>query len=116
LWKESLLVCWEIGEKRSLIYCLMGLASVDEAQGCPDRAAQLLAAAAALSDATGFRMRPVDVAEFERSAAKVRRVLSDAQYEAAWRRGHAMSIEQAISLALDEADPKQDQDGQAGDL
>ena len=86
-----------------LISSFMGFAWVEGAQDCPDRAAQLLGAASALIDITGFKLRPVDVAEYERTAGMVRNAMGDAQYDAAWGSGRAMSIQQAITLALDEA-------------
>jgi hypothetical protein len=95
-------LCWEIGEKRSLIYCLMGLAWIEAAQDRSVMAAQLLGAASALANKTGFKLRPVDIVEYEHTASTTRNVLGDAQYDVAWRHGNAMSIEQAISLALNE--------------
>jgi hypothetical protein len=80
----------------------MGLAWIEAAQDRSDMAAQLLGAASALANKTGFKLRPVDIAEYERTASTTRNVLGDARYNVAWSHGNAMSIEQAISLALNE--------------
>jgi hypothetical protein len=73
------------------------------AQGRAERAAQLLGAAKAPLDATGSRTHHVDRAEFDRSAAAARAQLGEDAFAAAWTAGQALTLDQAITEALDGA-------------
>jgi hypothetical protein len=69
--------------------------------GRPERAATLLGAAAALLEAGGLQMDPIDRAEYDRAAAATRALLGEATFAAAQAAGQAMSLEQAVAYGLE---------------
>ena len=111
---EVTLGLWrELGNKAGIIRCLAGLAGVAGTEGHPERAVRLFGAADALFQASGpvlnaahraigFLLEAADRAEFERNLASARAQLDEAAFAAAWEKGRAMAIEQAIAYALGE--------------
>jgi tetratricopeptide (TPR) repeat protein len=83
--------------------CLAGLAGPVGARGQPERGARLIGAAEALFEAMGAGPQPGDRPEYERNVAAVRAQLGEAAFEAAQSEGRAMTAEQAIAYALNEA-------------
>jgi non-specific serine/threonine protein kinase len=76
------------------------------AQGHPKRAAQLLGASDYLFETMGgLGLQPTDQAEIDRFEATVRQQLGKEAFKAAWEKGQAMSLEQAIAFALQESEP-----------
>jgi non-specific serine/threonine protein kinase len=71
-------------------------------QGDPLRAAQLLGASDSLLKAMGLDPNPSDQLEIDRYEAAVREQLSEEDFESAWAKGQAMSLEQANAFALEE--------------
>jgi predicted ATPase/DNA-binding SARP family transcriptional activator len=100
LLRRSLSLCHELGEHREAAERLEGLAAVDRAQGQLLRAARLLAAADALRNTHGPPVAPIDRADREQQGATVRAALGEAAFAAAWAAGRAMSLEDAITFAL----------------
>jgi tetratricopeptide (TPR) repeat protein len=106
--KQSLATFRELGDKRNIAYLLDALAAAS-AKGCyapamaGRRATRLFAAAAALRDVQGTRLPPADEALYRPYVAAVRGELDEAAFAAAWAEGQAMSLEQAVAYALDEA-------------
>jgi predicted ATPase/class 3 adenylate cyclase len=80
-----------------------GMAAVAAQHGQPERAARLLGAVRAAQDASGVQMAPVDQAAFDGCVATARSRLNDGAFSAAWAEGNAMSLEQAVADALEEA-------------
>jgi hypothetical protein len=68
-----------------------------------DRAIRLLGAGEAFCETLGVRPPAAIAAEYERTVTEGRAALSEAAFAAAWAEGRAMSIEQAIEYALDDA-------------
>jgi predicted ATPase/transcriptional regulator with XRE-family HTH domain len=112
LFAESMALCRELSEPHGIARCLAGLAEVAEAAGQIERAAQLLGATQVLLAASGRHLEdtgrdlpgriPItSQAEFERHVAAVRAALGDAAFAAAWAKGRAMPLEQAIASTLD---------------
>src|SRR5262249_14319975 len=85
--------------------CLAGVAEVAAAMGQPERAAHLLGAAEAALKATDADLWPAERTDYERSATAVREAMSEETFAASWAEGHALSLEQAIHLALGEEPP-----------
>jgi predicted ATPase/class 3 adenylate cyclase len=84
-------------------WCLQELARVAEAQGQPARAARLWSAAAQHQALVG---RPLPTDEGPTLALAVeglRARLGDAAFDAAWATGRAMTLQQAVAYALEEA-------------
>jgi hypothetical protein len=65
------------------------------------RAARLFGAAAALREAIGAPLPPVEHAAYDRSVAALRAALPEAAFAAAWAEGRRMTVDQAIDTALE---------------
>lgn len=101
LYKESLVLHNELGNKLGTWGCLSNLAAVAGEQGQPERAARLFGAAEALREALSAPVSPDDRAEYDSKVAAVRAKLDEATFAQAWAQGRAMTLEQAISYALE---------------
>jgi DNA-binding NarL/FixJ family response regulator len=101
LFEESLVVCRGLaGRKRAVAYALHYLGVIANDQGQPLRAARLLGAAAALREAAGASVSPLDRAGHQHELAAVRAAIGTDQFAAAWDEGQAMPAEAAIDYAL----------------
>jgi predicted ATPase len=122
LWSESLVISRRLGDKNRLSECLEGLASMalppahigsartdrgsHESQPRSEvpvsalRAARLYGAAAALREVVGAPGGVKQRAEYERHLADARALRDSGALAAAWEEGRAMSLDQAIDLAL----------------
>jgi len=80
-----------------------GLAGVARARGEGARAARLWGAAAAARAALGAPPWPAFRPAHEASVAAARTALGEEAFAAAWEEGQALSLEQAIAAALDDA-------------
>jgi predicted ATPase/DNA-binding SARP family transcriptional activator len=102
-YQEALTLRRRTPHKECLAECLEGLAGVAAGQGREERAARLLGAAEALRDAGGAVILPHRRPAFERLLADVRTALGEEAFAAAWAAGRALSLEEAIALALEES-------------
>jgi tetratricopeptide (TPR) repeat protein len=100
LYEESLELGRRMGLKHTILVCLEGLARVAVAQGRMERAARLCGAAAALREDMGWPLPPAKRAEHERTMAAARGALGEEAFAAAWERGHALPLEEAITDTL----------------
>jgi hypothetical protein len=100
LQRESLRVFRALGQKRDTLLCLEGLARVAEAQGSARRSAVLYSAVAALREATGAQVPPLDRAGYAFSLERARTQLDQAAFAAAFTEGRAMPLERASAWAL----------------
>lgn len=91
---EALLDCWQASDTSGTVMAITGLAGIARAEAEPVRAARLLGAAASLRVATGAVLMPAFQSEYEREIAAVRDQLDARTFEAAWKEGHSMTIEQ----------------------
>jgi len=95
----------DTGDKLSVAETLLGLACVAAARGAAERAARLFGASEALREAMGTPPEPGESALQEPYLATARSQLDEASWQEAWAEGRAMTLEEAISCALeDEAD------------
>ncbi|MGD9147722.1 MAG: protein kinase, partial [Anaerolineae bacterium] len=101
LFAETLALLWELGDKKYSAMYLDGMARSVAALGQPRAAARILGASEALLEAMGIVMHPVERSEIDRHVAAVREQLDGATFDAAWAEGRAMSLEQAVSYALE---------------
>lgn len=105
LFRESVAAAWAAGSLLGLARSLEGLATVAGAAGTAhepeqtERAAQLLAAAAALREGIGAPIPPVERAGYEGVVAAARAALGDLRFEEAWAEGATLTPEQAIAEA-----------------
>jgi non-specific serine/threonine protein kinase len=81
-------------------YCLEGFAGLAEARAQGARAARLWGAAEALRTGIGAPLPPEPRPYYERSMAAARVLLGEAEWEAAFAEGMAMSAEEAAEYAL----------------
>lgn len=97
---ESLEVRQEIGDKSGSAWCLERLGEIALARGQTAKAARVFGAAASLRASIGSVMDAVDQSEYASKLATLRAQLGEAQFAAAWGEGGALTLEQAIELAL----------------
>jgi non-specific serine/threonine protein kinase len=102
LFEESLTINRELAAKRDIAECQEGLSYVACALGQLDRAARLLAAAAALREAIGSSVAPFLREDHDRALAAVRAGLSEAAFATAREAGRAMTWREAVAYALEE--------------
>jgi tetratricopeptide (TPR) repeat protein len=99
---EAVSLSWELGNKEGIANGLEIASSLALARRQPMRAAQLLAVVEELRVAIGAPLAPVDRVEHDRTTAAVRATLGDAAFDQAWAAGRQMTLEQAVSYALNQ--------------
>ena len=102
LYKQSLTLAWDTGFYALVLDDLVGFACLAGAQGDAVRAAQLCGAAEALHEATGYPKDPISHAEMEPYLASGRSKIHEAEWAKAWEEGRTMSLEGAVSYALEQ--------------
>ncbi len=102
---ESLMLYHDLGSQWGLSEVFDHLAGLlaDTAQYAP--ATQLMAAAAAIREATHSAIPPTTRAEYEEQLTRIHDQLGDERFHAAWLLGRALMIEQAVQLALETIAP-----------
>jgi tetratricopeptide (TPR) repeat protein len=85
-----------------LIFIMEGLASLYIAQGQPERAAYLFAWADVQRASGGDLRPPVEQDSVARDLETIHSQLDEASFHQAWEAGAAMTLDQALALALDE--------------
>jgi len=102
LFRDALARHWQLGEKDSLAYDFESIAYLSAHFGEPERAARLWGAAQRLREAMGSPLPPSDAPVYEGEVAAARRASGDdTAFDAAWRDGSSMDLEEAVRLALD---------------
>ena len=103
LLEESLTTQQTLGDKYNLHGVLLSFASASAAGGKPMRAARLVGAAQGIREATGIHLLDIEHhALVERFLGAVRSQLEAEVWEEAWEKGRAMTLEEAVSYALEE--------------
>jgi predicted ATPase/Tfp pilus assembly protein PilF len=97
LYQKSLTIRREIGDKRSIAMSIARLGEVAAKMGEPQKGAELIGASQALMESVVPTTGPVSD-----DVASVSSQLGEEEFEKAWERGRAMSIEQVIAYALEE--------------
>jgi predicted ATPase/DNA-binding CsgD family transcriptional regulator len=111
LFTESLSKLWQLGDKGSSATALENLAPLIGEQGNPEKAARLFGAAEVLREAIGMPINAFDRSDYEQDVEVVRKRLGEAKFANAWANGRAMTLEQAVEIALQEPEsplPAQD--------
>jgi hypothetical protein len=83
-------------------YPLEGLAILASAQNKTERAARLIGAAETLYTPLRFEMSAKERAEHDHTIASARAALGKGRFARAWAEGEAMTLEEAITFALEE--------------
>jgi hypothetical protein len=100
LFGEALTAVNELGHLPAAALTLLGLAGVEAAEGHFRRAAVLLGAAREIHRRATLSTSPVEERSFEEIEVASRRALGDDEVGRALDEGRAMSVTQAITLAL----------------
>jgi predicted ATPase/class 3 adenylate cyclase/Tfp pilus assembly protein PilF len=102
IYKESLSLAWDTGMNQIVHHDLEGLTCLAGAKGEAERAARLWGAAQVLHETKGIP-RDIDfLAEADARISAVRSGMGEEEWEEAWRKGRAMTLDEAISYALEE--------------
>jgi predicted ATPase/class 3 adenylate cyclase/Tfp pilus assembly protein PilF len=102
LYGESLSLSWVIGLNPLVQSALEGFACLAAAKGDAERAARLWGAAQALQERKGISRDTDFLAEADARIYAVRTGMEEEVWEEAWRKGRAMSLDEAVSYALEE--------------
>jgi DNA-binding CsgD family transcriptional regulator/Tfp pilus assembly protein PilF len=103
--RENLTLSKALGDKRTLLMSLEGLACAAGAEGKARRAARLFGAADALTEAIRYRLVPQERAVLEPYRASVSSRLGEAAWAEALAAGGATGLDEAIGYALSEEEP-----------
>jgi len=79
---------------------LMGMAGVTAVRGNPQLAARLLGATEAILEMNGHSIQPTDQGDYDRSINDARTRLDEETFKTIWTEGRALSLEEAVELAL----------------
>jgi predicted ATPase/class 3 adenylate cyclase/Tfp pilus assembly protein PilF len=97
---ESLSLAWDTGLNPLVQSALEGLACLAGARGETERAARLWGAAQALHEAKSIPRDTDFLAEADARISAVRLSMGEEAWEEAWRKGRAMTLDEAVSYAL----------------
>ncbi len=100
LYEEGLMISGELGDKNSFAVELSALANVLCQEGHYSRSAQVQGAAISILKELGTFLEPIEQAGFEKTIGILREFMNSDQYEKEFEAGKALSLEQAIKLAL----------------
>jgi predicted ATPase/class 3 adenylate cyclase len=100
LLEESLLLWRDLGGKWDIVDAFEELAVVHTEQDNATGAATLLSVADALREAIGARRNLLESDAYEKHLNEVRARMSDSAFDAAWKEGRNMEMEQAVDFAL----------------
>ncbi|HVF98273.1 MAG TPA: tetratricopeptide repeat protein, partial [Chloroflexia bacterium] len=99
--KDGMVALRDIGNRAAVGGCLDGLAQIAAAEGNPERAALLFGATDGIMQATGEAVPVANRAEYAQIVAGVRDSLGKEAFEAAWDKGQAMSLDEAVAYGLE---------------
>jgi DNA-binding CsgD family transcriptional regulator len=113
--REGLLIRQDQVNRPYIAELLEGCSALAAAETAPQRAIQLAGAGFAIREATGERLTPMRQAMVDKWLLPLRQALGEGAFRSAWEAGRAMSIEQAVELALAAVQPRPEQPDQAPD-
>jgi non-specific serine/threonine protein kinase len=103
--KEAVRIQDRIGHRWGLVMSLEGLAWLAGSSEQSERAVLLLGASAALSQELGITLLPYGQAQHDACEAAVRAELDEDRFRSEWERGYALSRQQVVAAALEDALP-----------
>jgi len=103
LFLESLALSRELSARTVALDGLEGLASFESRHGQAALATRLFGAVDALRERAGRPMQSLYAARYEAQIAAARVALGEEAFAAAWAEGEAMTLEEAVAVALGEA-------------
>jgi non-specific serine/threonine protein kinase len=105
---QSLSIDRELGNVPFVSLDLVRFAVIHTQEGSPKRAARLIARAVAVFNEIGLVLESWMTREVDDATTAVRAELDDDSFDAAWEEGAKMSLDEAVELALAEADEDRD--------
>ncbi len=102
-YRESLILAYRMGANEEMVYCLVGLAALRSRGGSleqVEQATQMLAAADAQQQTMALTLEPFFHRFYDALLAATRADLSEPAFATAWARGQAVSLAEAVRLAL----------------
>ena len=105
LYRGSLSLSWETGLNQLVQCALEGFACLAGAKGETQRAAQLWGAAQTLHETKSIPRDTDFLAEADARISAVRSGMGEQAWEEAWSKGRAMTLDEAVSYALEEEEP-----------
>jgi predicted ATPase/transcriptional regulator with XRE-family HTH domain len=90
-----------LGDQRGIAESVVGLGAVAAFEGRAESAARLFGAAEATLETLGAELWPSNRGVYERSVAAARTALDPAVFEAAWKAGRQLALDQVIKTAID---------------
>jgi predicted ATPase len=115
LYLESLRLGQQIGMLREVGDCIAMLAMLAGASGDPERAARLIGVSQRLQLSLNYFLLPIMGSRFEQSVSGLRAELGSERFDTLVAEGAAMSMNDAIALALRDADGSNGQQGLEND-
>jgi non-specific serine/threonine protein kinase len=101
---QSFRIDLEFGNLPFISIDLVRFALLSARTGRPEDAARMLARATALRDEIGFTLESWMTVETDEALAAVHAQLDDTAFAEAWEQGRALTIDEAVALALDSAE------------
>src|SRR5215208_6886566 len=102
LYRESLSLSWDTGLNPMIQSALEGFACLAGTTGEAERAGRLWGAAQALHETKGIPRDTDWLGEADARISTVRSGMGEEAWEEAWRKGRAMTLDEAVSYALEE--------------
>ncbi|MBI5653614.1 MAG: tetratricopeptide repeat protein [Chloroflexi bacterium] len=100
---EALRILRELGDKRTIVNCLIGVADVAVAMEQSARAAQLVGGIQAQLATLAAQIDTREQTLLEHATQRAREQLDAPTFDAQWRAGNALPLEQLIELAISDA-------------
>jgi predicted ATPase/class 3 adenylate cyclase len=101
---ESLEVRMETGDRGGIAWCLEKLGEANYEQSHFQQSAMIFGAASALRASVGSSIDATDRPDYERTIRGLQTAIGDQAFQVAWEAGVALTLEQAVDLALTELD------------
>ena len=103
MFEECLTIMRRLGEKHGIACSLEAIAALAYVQEQLRRALYLWGAAEAFREQYGTELPPSGRYRYDRQVTEARAALSEAAFASDWAQGRAMTLEQAIKCAMDDA-------------
>ncbi|MGH7811103.1 MAG: tetratricopeptide repeat protein, partial [Candidatus Binatia bacterium] len=100
LYRETIVAFRDAGQTGAVAHQLECFGFIALAQNHPERALQLFATADALREKAGTPMTPDEQAYYDEQLNALRAEMNPIQFDSIWSKGRALTMEQAIELAL----------------
>jgi predicted ATPase/DNA-binding XRE family transcriptional regulator len=99
LTRESLSLARQLDNSRSTALCLVALGGLASIHGKVEHTIVLFGAASAFNLEQAMQPFPIDRLRYEEHLARAHEIISEGAFAAAWERGRAMSLDDAVRFA-----------------